>query len=76
MKYHVFRQENEERKRNLDEINKWIKDENEKRMAEAEALRIRMEREKAELREFMERDNKAMQVFLHQPFKNILNCYF
>ena len=55
-----FRQENEERKRNLDEINKWIKDENEKRMAESEALRIRMEREKAELREFMERDNKAM----------------
>ena len=57
-----FRQENEERKRNLDEINKWIKDENEKRMAESEALRIRMEREKLELREFMERDNKAMQV--------------
>ena len=75
MKYHVFRQENEERKRNLDEINKWIKDENEKRMAEAEALRIRMEREKAELREFMERDNKAMQVLL-QPFKNIHHCYF
>ena len=46
----------------MDEINKWIKDENEKRMAESEALRIRMEREKAELREFMERDNKAMQV--------------
>ena len=59
----------------MDEINKWIKDENEKRMAEAEALRIRMEREKAELREFMERDNKAMQVLL-QPFKNILNSFF
>ena len=58
----VGRQENEERKRNLEEINKWIKDENDKRMAEAEALKARMEREKAELREFMERDNKAVQV--------------
>ena len=33
--------ENEDRKRNLDEINEWIKAENEKRMAEAEALRAR-----------------------------------
>ena len=59
----------------MDEINKWIKDENEKRMAESEALRIRMEREKAELREFMERDNKAMQVRArvqkYVPFDNL-----
>ena len=36
-----FSKENEDRKRNLDEINDWIKTENEKRMAEAEALRAR-----------------------------------
>ena len=36
-----FSKENNDRKRNLDEINDWIKAENEKRMAEAEALRAR-----------------------------------
>ena len=46
----------------MDEINKWIKDENDKRMAEAESLRTRLERDKAELRELMERDTKVMQV--------------
>ena len=52
--------ENEDRKRNLDEINEWIKTENEKRIREAEALKARMEREKQELRDFIEKDNKAM----------------
>ena len=37
----ILSKENEDRKRNLDEINEWIKAENEKRMAEAEALRAR-----------------------------------
>ena len=35
-------------------MNKWIRDENEKRMAEAEALRAKLEREKQELRDFLE----------------------
>ena len=38
---YCFSKENEDRKKNLDEINEWIKAENEKRMAEAEALRAR-----------------------------------
>ena len=49
-----YRKENENRKANLDEVNKWIRDENEKRMAEAEALRAKLEREKQELRDFLE----------------------
>ena len=49
-----YRTENENRKANLDEVNKWIRDENEKRMAEAEALRAKLEREKQELRDFLE----------------------
>ena len=36
-----YSKENNDRKKNLDEINDWIKAENEKRMAEAEALRAR-----------------------------------
>ncbi len=44
----------------MDEINEWIKTENEKRIREAEALKARMEREKQELRDFIEKDNKAM----------------
>merc|ERR1712141_583463 len=55
-----FRKENENRKANLDEVNKWIRDENEKRMAEAEALRAKLEREKQELRDFLEQDSKNM----------------
>ena len=38
----------------MDDVNKWIRDENEKRMAEAEALRAKLEREKQELRDFLE----------------------
>lgn len=53
-----FRTENENRKANLDEVNKWIRDENEKRMAEAEALRAKLEKEKQELRDFLEQDSK------------------
>jgi hypothetical protein len=37
-----FRFENEERKKQLDEVSQWIKTENEKRMAEAEALKARL----------------------------------
>ena len=48
------RNENENRKANLDEVNNWIREENEKRMAEAEALRAKLEREKQELRDFLE----------------------
>ena len=36
-----FSKENEDRKKNLEDINEWIRTENEKRMAEAEALRAR-----------------------------------
>ena len=36
-----FSKENEDRKKNLEDINEWIRAENEKRMAEAEALRAR-----------------------------------
>lgn len=49
-----YRSENENRKANLDEVNKWIREENEKRMAEAEALRAKLEKEKQELRDFLE----------------------
>ena len=52
-----YRNENDNRKANLDEVNKWIRDENEKRMAEAEALRAKLEREKQELRDFLEQGN-------------------
>ena len=38
----------------MDDVNRWIRDENEKRMAEAEALRAKLEREKQELRDFLE----------------------
>ena len=36
-----FRFENEERKKQLDAVSEWIRVENEKRMAEAEALKAR-----------------------------------
>ena len=36
-----FRKENDDRKKNLEDVNDWIRTENEKRMAEAEALRAR-----------------------------------
>ena len=80
-----FSKENEDRKKNLEDINEWIRTENEKRMAEAEALRarsvltnlsffffqikslcFRMEREKQELQDFLERDNKAMRDRMSQ----------
>ena len=44
----------------MEEINAWIKAENEKRIAEAEALKARLEREKQELRDYIEKDNNAM----------------
>jgi len=53
-----FKKENDERKKNLDDVNEWIRIENEKRQKEAEALRERMEREKRELQEFIDKDNK------------------
>jgi hypothetical protein len=37
----LFRAENEERKKQLDEVSSWIKTENDKRMKEAEALKAR-----------------------------------
>jgi len=56
-----FRDENEARKKNLDDVNEWIGVENAKRQKEAEELRERMEREKRELQEFIDKDNKRMQ---------------
>lgn len=53
-----FRSENDQRKKNLDDVNEWIRVENEKRQKEAEELRERMEREKRELQEFIDKDNK------------------
>merc|ERR1719382_138234 len=55
-----FRDENEARKKNLDDVNEWIGVENAKRQKEAEELRERMEREKRELQEFIDNDNKRM----------------
>eukprot|EP00095_Tigriopus_kingsejongensis_P007650 maker-scaffold116_size340332-snap-gene-0.22 protein:Tk07650 transcript:maker-scaffold116_size340332-snap-gene-0.22-mRNA-1 annotation:"Cerebellin-3" len=55
-----FRDENQARKRNLDDVNDWIQTENDKRRREAEALQARMEKEKQELRDYIEKDNKAM----------------
>merc|ERR1719273_440026 len=55
-----FNDENDARKKNLDDVNNWIQVENDKRQKEAEALRERMEREKKELQEFIDKDNKKM----------------
>ena len=35
------RAENDARKKNLEDVNEWIREENEKRMREAEALKVR-----------------------------------
>ena len=53
-----FNNENDARKKNLDDVNNWIQVENDKRQKEAEALRERMEREKKELQEFIGRSFK------------------
>ena len=53
-----FNDENDARKKNLDDANNWIQVENDKRQKEAEALRERMEREKKELQEFIGRSLK------------------
>jgi hypothetical protein len=37
----LYRNENNDRKQNLNDVNEWIRTENEKRMAEAEALRAK-----------------------------------
>merc|ERR1711936_215116 len=55
-----FNDENDARKKNLDDVNEWIGVENAKRQKEAEELRERMEREKRELQEFIDKDNKRM----------------
>jgi hypothetical protein len=55
-----FSGENEARKKNLDDVNVWIGVENAKRQKEADELRERMEREKRELQEFIDKDNKRM----------------
>jgi len=55
-----FRGENDARKKNLEDVNDWIGVENAKRQKEAEELRERMEREKRELQEFIDKDNKRM----------------
>ena len=39
--FNSLRTENEERKKQLDEVSSWIKTENDKRMKEAEALKAR-----------------------------------
>merc|ERR1712038_361265 len=50
-----FSAENDARKKNLDDVNEWIGVENAKRQKEAEELR-----EKRELQEFIDADNKRM----------------
>ena len=49
----MMRKENEEQKRNLNEVNEWIRAENEKRQNEADKIKQKMEREKQELQEFI-----------------------
>jgi len=64
--------ESEARQSGLSEVNAWIQDENEKRRAEAEAIRRRMEREKQELRDYMEKDSKGEK---EASFHNRLYCF-
>ena len=52
--------ENDAMKKNLDDVNEWIRVENAKRQKEVEELRELMEREKKELQEFIDADNKRM----------------
>lgn len=62
----INRDENEARKKNLEEVNSWIQLENDKRRKEAEALQARLEKEKQELRAYIEKDNKAMKAKLSE----------
>ena len=51
-----MKKELEERKRETDRLAKLLSDENEKRICESEAIQARLEREKEELRKYLEED--------------------
>ena len=51
----IWKKENAERKAETENINKILNAENEKRMAEAQALKDKMEKEKKELQAYLEK---------------------
>merc|ERR1712086_1220912 len=55
-----MKKELEERKRETDRLAKLLSDENEKRIHESEAIHARLEREKEELRKYLEEDNNKL----------------
>ena len=55
-----MKKELEERKRETDRLAKLLSDENEKRIHESEAIQARLEREKEELRKYLEEDNNKL----------------
>ena len=55
-----MKKELEERKRETDRLAKLLSDENEKRICESEAIQARLEREKEELRKYLEEDNNKL----------------